>query len=829
MIQFLLWYLAISLLGALTFPVAYRLFPALPDRGFSLSRVLGMLMWGFVFWILVSFGVIRNEIGGLMVALLPVAGLALWVSASYDDSANRFEWQECVGWLKSNWRLIVSVEALFVVAFAAWVFVRANNPDISSAGGEKWMEVAFINAILKSPTFPPHDPWLSGYAISYYYFGYILTAMLAMVTNTTGSTAHNLMLPLIFAMSAIGAYGLVYNLLSVYWKTRPQAARVGAFWAPLFLLILSNLEGFLELLHAYGIGWSGVSNFWTWLNIKDINVAPSLPYQWAPRFWFWWRASRVVHDYDLQGRFIEVIDEFPFFSYLLGDLHPHVLAMPFGLLAVALALNLFLGGWRGETKMFGFQIPLQKQGLAISALVLGGLAFLNTWDFPVYLAVVAGAFALWQVRQLGWGWDLLENLLKFTFPVGLASILLYLPFYIGFSSQAGGILPNVIFPTRGVYLWIMFGTLFVPIFCYMIWNIGRREGISPLASHWKLGFGLATGLSMFLWLFSILIGYVAGLTDAGRAFIESQGFASFQAILAAATQRRLSYGFGLVTLIVLIGIALAYVFRVSTSKDEEGEAQSPSGVVALVMLFVFLGAALVLAPEFVYLRDQFGSRMNTVFKFYYQAWTLWSLAASFGFVVMVGEIRAGLDGMRVRLATVFTAIVLVVFMMGMVYPVLALPNKTENFNLATPNRRRLDGSLYLQEYMPDDFSAIEWLSAADPGTVAEAVGGSYTEYARISTYSGQPTVLGWPGHEGQWRGGSQEMGNRMEDISRLYTSAEWSEAEAIIGKYKIRYVYIGRLERSTYQVDERKFAANLSQVFQQGEVVIYEVHQTNRK
>jgi YYY domain-containing protein len=829
MIQFLVWYLVISLLGALSFPVAYRLFPALPDRGFSLGRVLGLLLWGFNYWILVSFGIIRNEIGGLMVALLPVAGLALWLSATRDESTNRLGWQEYVGWLKSNWRLVVSVEALFLAAFAAWVFVRANNPDISSAGGEKWMEVAFINAILKSPTFPPHDPWLSGYAISYYYFGYILTAMLAMVTNTSGSTAHNLMLPLIFAMSAIGAYGLVYNLLSVYWKTRPMAARVGAFWAPLFLLLLGNLEGFLELLHAYGVGWSGASNFWTWLNIKDINVAPTLPYQWAPRFWFWWRASRVVHDYDLKGNFIEVIDEFPFFSYLLGDLHPHVLAMPFGLLAVALALNLFLGGWQGETKIFGFRIPVQKQGLAISALVLGGLSFLNTWDFPVYLAVVAGAFALWQARKLGWGWDLLENLLKFSIPVGLASILLYLPFYIGFSSQAGGMLPNVIFPTRGVYLWIMFGTLFVPVLCYMIWNIGRREDISPLASHWKIGFGFATGLALLLWLFSILLGYVAGITDAGRAFIESQGFSSFQSILAAATQRRLSYGLGLVTLMVLTGISLAYIFRISSISEEKEDAQSPSGIVALVMLFVFLGGALVLAPEFVYLRDQFGSRMNTVFKFYYQAWTLWSLAASFGFVVMVGEIRTGLAGMRGRLATVFTSIILLVFLMGMVYPVLALPNKTENFNLATPDRRRLDGSLYLRDYMPDDFSAIEWLAEADPGTVAEAVGGSYTEYARISTYSGQPTVLGWPGHEGQWRGGSQEMGNRMEDISRLYTSSEWSEAEAIIEKYKIRYVYIGRLERSTYQVDESKFAANLSQVFQQGEVVIYEVHQTNRK
>ncbi len=77
------------------------------------------------------------------------------------------------------------------------------------------MELAFINAILKSPTFPPNDPWLSGYAISYYYFGYVLTAMLAALTGITGGVAFNLSISLVFALASIGAYGLVFNLLAV--------------------------------------------------------------------------------------------------------------------------------------------------------------------------------------------------------------------------------------------------------------------------------------------------------------------------------------------------------------------------------------------------------------------------------------------------------------------------------------------------------------------------------------------------------------------------------------------------------------------------------------
>ena len=855
MYHFILWYLAISVLGLLTFPLAYHLFPALADRGYSLSRALGFLLWGFVYWLLVSFGVLRNETGGLLFALAVVAGLSVWSVLAGGDA----RWPELQEWLKKNLRAVLFVEVLFLVAFAALAFIRANNPEIS--GTEKPMEMAFINAILHSPSFPPHDPWLSGYAISYYYFGYVLTAMLAMLTATEGSMAFNLMLALVFAMSAIGAYGLLYNLLSVYWgpsairSLRQGAGRglLGAFFAPFFLLVIGNVEGFLELLRAYGIGWGNPnSNFWLWLNMKDLSDPPTAPFIWNPRFWFWWRASRVLHDYDLRGNFVEVIDEFPFFSYLLGDLHPHVLAMPFGLLAAALALNLFLGGWEGVTNLFGLKIPVNKQGLGLMAVVLGGLAFLNTWDFPIYLAVMSGAFILWLVSKRGWRWELVEEFLKFSIPLAVASVLLYLPFYLGFSSQAGGILPNVIFPTRGVYLWIMFGTLLVPIFLWLVSLIGQHS------ADWKKGLLIAAGFTLVLWFFSMQLGYIASQTEVGLSLISSQGYNSFSEILQPATLRRLQYGTGLLTLVLLIGMALSYLIAspkknkpipqppkaVATSQSQASTAEiisfpdshtelmgtfhegfpaagagesSQSRVLNFVLMFILLGGLLVLAPEFVYLRDQFGSRMNTVFKFYYQAWALWSLAAAFGFVVLLKELR----GLKLGLFAIVAALVL---MTGLAYPILSLPSKTDNFKAANPDQRTLDGAAYLGIYNLDDYAAIQWLAQAAPGTVVEAVGGSYSDYARVSTFSGQPSVLGWPGHESQWRGGYAEMGSRSDDISNLYTTPNWSDAEQILRRYNIRYVYIGALERSKYHVIDNKFAANLTEVYNQGQVVIYAVH-----
>src|SRR5690606_12966768 len=157
----------------------------------------------------------------------------------------------------------------------------------------------------------------------------------------------------------------------------------------------------------------------------------------------------------------DVIDEFPFFSFLLGDLHPHVLAIPFSLLAISVALNIFLGGWRGKLEAFGIQLHLNITGFFFSALVLGGLAFFNTWDILVGATLVCSAYIFSRVNSDGWSWKRLEDLFTLALPLGAVSLFLYFPFYLGFSSQAGGLLPSFMYPTRGTHLWVMWGTLLI--------------------------------------------------------------------------------------------------------------------------------------------------------------------------------------------------------------------------------------------------------------------------------------------------------------------------------------------------------------------------------
>ncbi len=343
MLDILLWYVLLLAVGWLAFPIAFRLLKDLPDRGFALAKPLGLLLWGFAFWLLASLHVVGNDTGGVLFALLLLAVLSVLVS--------RRQWREMLDWISANRKVILTVEVLFLAAFGLWTYVRSGYPDVS--GTEKPMEMAFINAILRSPNFPPRDPWLAGYSISYYYFGYVMVAMLIRMTGTEPGMAFNLASALWFALTAVSAYGIVFNLLARRQGQQAKGDKVrtgGALLGPLFVVLFGNLDGILEVMHSAGWFWKqgsmGVweSDFWRWLDIQELVNPPTPPFTGIPErnggIW-WWRASRVLQDYDLGGASKEVIDEFPFFSYLLADLHPHVLAMPFVLLAVGLAMNTF--------------------------------------------------------------------------------------------------------------------------------------------------------------------------------------------------------------------------------------------------------------------------------------------------------------------------------------------------------------------------------------------------------------------------------------------------------------------------------------------------------
>ncbi len=817
----ILWYLTISILGLVTFPLTYRLASALPDRGYTFARAGGLLLWGYLFWILGVLGITRNDLGGLTFTFGLLLALSIW-------AVSKTGWDEILSWLRRHLRVVITTEILFLAAFLGWAFVRSNNPEIM--GTEKPMELAFINSILRSETLPPHDPWLSGYSISYYYFGYVMVAMLAKLTATTGGVAFNLGLSLTFALSAIGVYGLVYNLLLSEQRENQPFAHLAALLGPFFTLIVSNWEGFLHYLHAQGVFWHEgetgqmVSGFWSWLKIPRLIQPPS-----GNEFghWWWWGASRVVQDIDFNGYEKEVISEFPFFSYLLGDLHPHVLAMPFVFICFALALNLL-----HKPKAQGFQwlklfyLRLSPLSFVAIALVVGGMSFLNTWDYPIGVAVVAGAYALRGFFDTNKERISIKAVLGDFFSLGIAlgitGILLYLPFFLGLSSQAGGFIPNVIYVTRGTHLWVVFGPLFVPLFLYLFYLWSKHGSRRRLARGASLGLGLLGGLLGMLLLLVLLMAILSplsGIEALKQIFLGSLGAPNLRELVLEGFLRRVTQPGAWLTLTLLASLVMGLLWKFKSGQAEDTRSLSPTQ--GFVLLLIFWGTLLVLGPEFIFLKDLFGYRINTIFKFYYQAWLLWSVAAAYGSVILFRKLR--LAGFAI-----FLPVFLITLGMALVYPVKGLWSKTSAF--APPQGRTLDGAAFFERSSPDDAAAAEWLNQAPFGVIAEAGGGSYTSSARMAIYSGLPTVLGWDFHEVQWRGNSEQVTPRQNDITTLYCTPHWETAYSILQKYDIRYVVVGALERTTYHVEaagcpnglqETKFFQNLPQAAQFGETIIY--------
>jgi len=929
MIAILLWWLAIQLFALAALPLAARLFARLPGRGYPFAKALGLLLVSFVLWLGASSHLIPNNAGGIVAALIIVAGVSWWLGRDglRRDADGR---RPLLTWLRINRGLVLATELLFLAVLVGWAVFRAYNPDI--AGTEKPMEFAFINGVLRSRLFPPQDPWLSGYGISYYYFGYVMLDVFILLTGVDPAVGFNLGVALWYALIMVGAFGVVYDLVRLAetgsrkpeagsWKLeagsrKPEAGsrkleadaderaartthnatrntqsegrgiRYGLLGA-LFVGFLGNLEGLVELAYNKSL----VPLSWIqWLNIKQLTDNPPTG-GLTGGFWWWWHASRVIHDWlpgpDGKPIDFEVIDEFPSFSFILGDMHPHVLGLPFAILAVALALNLLLGArdrvsgirdWvlgiapvperspsdfelRASNRQYPIPNPqylipdfwrslghatgLGTPGILLYAIVLGGLSFLNTWDFPIYvgLAMLALGTGLALADRLSWA--VVGRAAAGGVVLAALGWLLYLPFYIGFQSQLGGILPNLLFPSRFSQFFVMFGTFLVVAVCFLVLLTREASGRRTLR-------GFLATLPWTLLLPLLILAVVAlGLVilPQGKAFV--QDVLNNPAVQANITDRTFS---GLMELIVRLRVATPWTYLVlalliawavgvlwaalsgygdtetrghgDTETERHGDTEtrrpgdtetrggggyprvSPSPHLPIspdlfAVLMIILALVLTLVPEFVYLRDLFGTRMNTVFKFYYQAWLLLGLASVYGLSRLAERMTVvWLKAPALVLAGVFV-------LGGLWYPLAAIPSRADNFR----GQPTLDGLAYLRRSDPADVAAIEWLRAnvAPDAVVLEAPGGSYSSDGaeRISMSTGNPTLLGWDFHERQWRGNAgydKLAAGRPDAINQIYRTARSEDLQGLLDQWGIQYVLIGALERSKYGIGDASLA-----------------------
>ena len=491
-----LWWLWISLAGAAALPLALRYLSALPDGGYTLARPLGMLIVTWIYWQLGSYGFLDNSVGSLVLTwlLALAASLTLYFRAR---NSGLFS-----SWWRENRSLIVVAELVFALLFVGWALYRAHQNGL--VGTEKPMELAFLSATQRSASFPPNDPWLSGYSISYYYMGYIMSSALSMLSGISSTIGFNLTVASQFALTGITTFGVVYNLVrsrslgSQGLRRANAASRTTAMATGvigiLIMLAMGNFQlPLIELPLASRSAPQAYFEFWGTQKLPDFDRIDYQPDTGAGlnldtsswNHWWWFNASRVPSDYDLSGRLtgIQPIGEFPAFSFILSDNHPHVLSLPFMIMALGLMLNLLLARREpsaGHLLMYG--------------VAVGGLAFLNAWDAPAFLLGIVGAEALRRLMT-GESGRLSPRdwiaLIKFGVTLVLVAGVAYLPYFVGFRSQAGGILPNLLHPSLFQRFFIMFGPLLVIVSACLLVEGWRARAEGRL--NWRLGAKVAIG------------------------------------------------------------------------------------------------------------------------------------------------------------------------------------------------------------------------------------------------------------------------------------------------------------------------------------------------
>lgn len=209
----------------------------------------------------------------------------------------------------------------------------------------------------------------------------------------------------------------------------------------------------------------------------------------------------------------------------------------------------------------------------------------------------------------------------------------------------------------------------------------------------------------------------------------------------------------------------------------------------------FTAFILLLIPEIIYFKDIYPNhpRANTMFKFTFQAFIMMSFLASWGFGLLLQ--KAETFGFNKITKSVLLLAFLSIFTGFLTYPFLGYPKYYGEFK----ENLGWNGLSWMKKSYLSDYKAILWLREQnDKSVVLEAVGESYTKKARVSAFTGMPTVLGWRVHEWLWRGGFEIPGQRTSEVKTIYEKPKTAEAVSLLNEYQVKYIFVGSQEREVY-------------------------------
>ncbi|MFB6153377.1 MAG: DUF2298 domain-containing protein [Halodesulfurarchaeum sp.] len=777
----LLWFALYLGLALLSLPATSLLFHRLPDRGAGLSFAVSFAVLAFVgYWIgHVSFG-IWAALGGI--AAITIAS---WMAISRGTELEHSRF--------------LDVAIVFAAAFALLVTIRAFKPGIWPGGGEKFLDFGLLASLLRTAHLPPEDMWFANKPVKYYYGGHMLAALFATLTGTAARYAYNLALPGFYAAYVATAYALAGNIAAARGHSYRGAGLAGAFLVGL----ASNLSTPLRAL------------IWVLPEGADSALASVVSLEQAglalgPRHFDYWLASRVIDWRVINGEQWHLINEFPFFAFLNGDLHAHMMGPVFLLLGVGIAFTYWITPPERRTER-------RVLVLGVFPPVVGLLFVVNTWSVPTLMGIlwltvffapdspatlfpdaVAGRFetpsgTTWWHREIRRA----SAATVITSAAGAIAAISIVPFLLGPASGRGiGVLPDPRSDLAG--LLIVHGAFLVITWAFL----GRRVSAGQRV-------------------------------PVGVAIIAFVGLTAFLQIPAV----------GLFLPLILGGW---YVLR------------TRRGVTYETVLTVG-SAGLALLVEFVYVIEQAGpGRFNTVFKVYAQVWALWAVAAASmlpalssprrtldDFVRWLG-IRDGADtdgepenngetkmdgpqppgggtsdetGRSKAIRSLGTLLTVILLISLAIYAPLG-------FGWAITTGRdspTLNGHAFVAEQHPGEAPAIAWLSRREgQPTLVSAPGTEIYQWVNApSSLTGVPTLAGWV-HEVGYRG-REPYYDRVQDVKIIFGTTDAASRAALLRWYDVEYIYVGPIEQKRYNVQDYASEPGISVAFEKRAVTIYRV------
>lgn len=765
MLQAIVTLVTVELIGLASFPVVARAFPILADRGWAISKPIGMLIIATTVWLLSYTKMVPNDPVVWWVVLALVILLSTWFLRSDLPQLRQA--------VIRRWRVIVAIEVVFILFFVMFLSMRAFDP--AASGTEKPMDLMMLTAVTTDDYAPPEDLWLAGESIAYYYFGYWIYGGVSTMAGVSAAVAFNVGMALVAGLAASLAFSLAVTFVRRDGGALKPSIIAGGVSATLLLLV-SNLSGLWTLLDI-----TNIAPLWLldWYHGDEYERIDRIAI-WRPDdFWWWWKSSRIINTFDEAGNSLDfTITEFPFFSLLLGDFHPHLMSIPFVLTGLTILTGLFL-----MYKTISFRILRNNVPAAVlTALVIGASGFINFWDVGLLLLLSIGLVAVGWVSQRKSG---MKSIFSAALPMmflWFIGILVYSPFYFGTaeSQVQWPPLAPVEYGSRPVHflsIWSLLILVAAPTVIIVLSRyanpvlqllIGKKPA-DERRSHlfwrpaWLMG-GLLTIVPWLIWALMHL------------AFNESAHASDIVSRLPVTAS---------------LGVVSATLIAVLLTRAKRGADDGSHFVTMLVALTTYL----FFAAELFFVHDLFGNRMNTVFKFYYQAWIILSVVGGYGTYVWLKH-HSLLVGRKKLLSKTGFGIVAILALSSVYFTVAAAVAKTTSSGLG-PN---IDSLSYMQSRDSDELNVINDLReiAGSDDVMVEAIGDSYSEFARISGSSGVPTVIGWVFHERQWRGTDELFVDREMDVRTIYTTRDIEELQSLIDKYQITMVVLGPRERATY-------------------------------